>query len=88
MSGQLLLSASSIKIFGKAQKPSFKGKIFQYHQRRAHDGESLYERECYLLHHPVVNPKKPGKVRRALNGASKFHDASFNKSLLTVHDLL
>ena len=30
-------------------------------------------REWYLSHHPVVNPNKPGKVRRVLNGASKFH---------------
>ena len=39
-------------------------------------------REWYLPHHPVVNPNKPGKVRRVLNGASKFHDTSLNKSLL------
>ena len=37
---------------------------------------------------PVVNPNKPGKVRRTLNGAAKFHGASLNKSLLTGPDLL
>ena len=36
-----------------------------------HDPRS--DREWYLPHHPVVNPNKPGKVRRVLNGASKFH---------------
>ena len=54
----------------------------------AHKVESRSEREWYLPHHPVVSPNKPGKVRRVLNGAAKFHGASLNKSLLTVPDLL
>ena len=54
----------------------------------AHKMESRSEREWYLPHHPVVNPNKPGKVRRVLNGAAKFHGASLNKSLLTGPDLL
>ena len=45
-------------------------------------------REWYLPHHPVVNPKKPDKVRRVLNGASKVHGTSLNKSLLVEPDLL
>ena len=45
-------------------------------------------REWYLPHHPVVNPNKPGKVRRVLNGASKFHGTSLNKSLLVGPGLL
>ena len=45
-------------------------------------------REWYLPHHPVVNPNKPGKVRRVLNRASKFHGTSLNKSLLVGPDLL
>ena len=49
---------------------------------------SRSEREWYLPHHPVVNPNKPGKVRRVLNGAAKFHGASLNKSLFTGPDLL
>ena len=44
--------------------------------------------EWCLPHHPVMNPNKPGKVRRVLNGASKFHGTSLNKSLLVVPDLL
>ena len=54
----------------------------------AHKVESCSEREWYLPHHPVVNPNKPGKVRRVLKGAAKFHGASLNKSLLTGLDLL
>ena len=53
----------------------------------AHKVESRSEREWYLPHHPVVNPNKPGKVRKVLNGAAKFHGASFNKSLLNGPDL-
>ena len=54
----------------------------------SHKVESRSEREWYLPHHPVVNPNKPGKVRRIINGAAKFHGASLNKSLLTGPDLL
>ena len=54
----------------------------------AHMVESRSEREWYLPHHPVVNPNKPGKVRRVLNGAANSHGASRNKSLLTGLELL
>ena len=50
--------------------------------------KSRADRECYLPHHPVLNPNKPVKVRRVLNGASKCHGASLNKSLLVGPDLL
>ena len=53
-----------------------------------HDPRKRSDREWYLPHHPVVNPNKPGKVRRVLNGASKFHGTSLNKSLLVGPDLL
>ena len=49
--------------------------------------ESGSEREWYLQH-PVVNPNKPAKVRRVLNGVAKFQGASLNNSLLTGPDLL
>ena len=55
---------------------------------KAHDPKSRADREWYLPHHPVLNPNKPGKVRRVLNGASKCHGASLNKSLLVGPDLL
>ena len=54
----------------------------------AHKVEQRSDREWYLPHHPVINPNKPGKVRRVLNGAAKFHSTSLNKSLLTGPDLL
>ena len=53
-----------------------------------HDPRKRSDREWYLPHHPVVNPNKPGKVRRVLNGASKFHGTFLNKSLLVGPDLL
>ena len=46
------------------------------------------DRERYLLHHPVVNPNKPAKMRRVLNRASKFHATILKKSLLVSPDLL
>ena len=54
----------------------------------AHKVENRSDKEWYLPHHPVLNRNKPGKVRRVLNGAAKFHGASLNKSLLTGPDLL
>ena len=54
----------------------------------AHKFEQRSDKEWYLPHHPVINPNKPGKVRRVLNGAAKFHGTSLNKSLLTGPDLL
>ena len=46
------------------------------------------KREWYLPHHPVINPNKPGKARRVLNGAATFQKQSLNSSLLTGPDLL
>ena len=40
--------------------------------------ESRSTREWYLPHHPILQPHKPGKVRRVLNGAAKFHGKSLN----------
>ena len=54
----------------------------------SHKVENRSDKEWYLPHHPVFSPNKPGKVRRVLNGAAKFHGASLNKSLLTGPDLL
>ena len=53
-----------------------------------HDPHKRCDREWYLPHHSFVNPIKPGKVRRVLNGASRFHGTSLNKSLLVGPDLL
>ena len=46
------------------------------------------DRICYLPHHPVENPNKPGNVWRVANADSKFHGQSLNKNLLTGADLL
>ena len=53
-----------------------------------HDPRKRSDHEWYLPHHNVVNPNKPGKVRRVLNGSSKFHGTSSNKSLLVGPVLL
>ena len=53
-----------------------------------YDPHKRSDREWYLPHHPVVNPNKPGKVRRVLNGVSKFYGPFLNKSLLVGPDLL
>ena len=42
----------------------------------------------YLPHHPVVNPNKPGKVRRVANAASMFQGISLNSCLKAGPDLL
>ena len=48
------------------------------------DSKNRSDREWYLPHHPVSNPNKPSKVRRVLNGASKFHGKSLINSLLVA----
>ena len=42
----------------------------------------------FFSHHPVINPHKPGKVRRVTNAASKFRGISLNSCLETGPDLL
>ena len=42
----------------------------------------------YLPHHPVTNPNKPGKMRRAASAASKFRGESLNSNPLTGPDFL
>ena len=49
----------------------------------AHNVEQRPDKEWYLPYHPVINPNKPGKMRRVLIGAAKFHGTCLNKSLLT-----
>ena len=92
---QILLSAGLIRIFGKtltrdqlfrqkysnAIKDLDKGNVVKF--RDAHKVENCSERELYLPHDPIINPKKPGNFRRLLNRTDKFHCASLIKPLLT-----
>ena len=50
--------------------------------------EPRNEPQLYLRHHPVINPNKPGKVRRVCNAASEFEGHSLNKNLFIGPDLL
>ena len=47
-----------------------------------------FDKIWHLPHHPVVNPNKPGKVRRVANNAVKFRGQSLNSDLITGPDLL
>ena len=43
--------------------------------------------EWYLPHHPLLNPNKPGIVRRVCNAATKYNDVCLNDKLLAGPDL-
>ncbi|XP_028413784.1 uncharacterized protein LOC114536629 [Dendronephthya gigantea] len=45
-------------------------------------------KQWYLPHHPVLNPNKPGKVRRVCDAASKLNGSSLNDHLIAGPDLL
>ncbi|XP_022806184.1 uncharacterized protein LOC111343295 [Stylophora pistillata] len=45
-------------------------------------------RVWYLPHHPVLNPHKPGKVRRVSDAAAKYQGTSLNNQLSSGPDLL
>ena len=46
------------------------------------------DKTCYLPHHPVFHPQKPGKVRVVFDAAAKYKGKSLNKELFTGPDLL
>ena len=50
--------------------------------------KGTFGKEWYLPHHPVLNPNKPGKVRRVCNAAAKYKDICLNDKLLAGADLL
>ena len=43
---------------------------------------------CFLPHHPVMNPKKPDKIRVVFDCAARFMGVSLNDKLLQRPDLL
>ena len=47
-----------------------------------------FGKKWYLPHHPVLNPIKPGKVRRVCKAAAKYKDICLNDKLLAGPDLL
>ena len=51
-------------------------------------GETKDERQWYVTHHPVNNPRKTEKVRRVCNAAAKYKWESLNDKLSTGPDLL
>ena len=50
--------------------------------------KGTFGKEWYLPHHPVLNPNKPGKVRRVCNAASKYKEVCLYDKLLLGPDLL
>ena len=50
--------------------------------------KGTFGKEWYLPHHPVLNPNKPGKLRRVCNAASKYKDVCLIDKLLAGPDLL
>ena len=50
--------------------------------------KGTFAKEWYLQNNPVLNPTKPGKVRRVCNAASKYKEVRINDKLLAGADLL
>ena len=50
--------------------------------------KGTFGKEWYLPHQPVLNPNKPGKVRRVCNAASKYKEVCLNDKLLAGPDML
>ena len=52
------------------------------------EAKGTFGKVRYLPNHPVLNPNKPGKVRRVCNAASKYKEVCLNDNLLAGPDLL
>ena len=53
-----------------------------------HELADPVEHEWYLPHHPVLHPRKPGKVRRVGDVAARYQGTSLNDCLSSGPDLL
>ena len=59
-----------------------------YAKKLTDDGtHNEIQREWYLPHHGVMNPKKPGKIRVVFDAAARSGGTSLNEELLTGPDL-
>ena len=75
----------------KRYEATIKVDLENEHVRRLEDEElssSGSDPQWYVPHHPVINPKKPEKVRRVCNAASKFKGVSLNDKIVAGPDLL
>ena len=59
-----------------------------YIKRTVLNESASEEKKWYLPHHPVLNPNKPGKVRRVCDAACRYQGSSLNDHLITGPDLL
>ena len=50
--------------------------------------KGTFGKEWYMPHHLVLNPNKPGKVRRVCNAAAKYKDLCLNDQILAGPDLI
>ena len=50
--------------------------------------EGTFGKERYVPQLPVLNPSKPGKVRRVCNAAAKYKDICLNDKLIAGTHLL
>ena len=50
--------------------------------------KSTFGKDCYLPHHPVLNPKELGKARRVFNAASNYKEVCLSDKPVAGTDLL
>ncbi len=74
----------------EAYKKTIESDVSNGYVKQLSDEEAAahVSKEWYLPHHPVLNPNKPGKVRRVCDAASKLNGSSLNDHLIAGPDLL